>query len=164
MPGPLKRHAQAIIDAGIPFIGHLGLLPQLYYKRGGFRVYGKTAEEAMELFEEARALEEMGASAIELKAAPHEAETEIARRINIPVFGIGTGPDADGQFIVCTDVFGMQKDFSVTFAKKYINMWELCEKAMHEAIDDIRTGAFPAPENCFNMKEDELAVFRAQIK
>lgn len=162
VPGALKRHVQAIIDAGIPFIGHVGLLPHLILKRGGFRVYGKTSEEAMDIYNECKALEEMGASAIEMEGVPQQVATEITKRIKIPIFGIGAGPNTDGQFLMLTDVFGMQKDFSVKFAKKYIDMWALCSDALNTAVEEVRSGAFPAQEHCFNMKDEELDRFMSE--
>jgi 3-methyl-2-oxobutanoate hydroxymethyltransferase len=163
-PGPLKRHAQAIIDAGIPFIGHVGLLPQLIYKRGGFRVFGRTSAEASELYQECAELEAMGASAIEMEAVPHRVATEITKRLKIPVFGIGAGPHTDGQFQVLTDVFGLQKDFSTSFSKQYINIWPLCAEALSRAFEEVRSGTFPENKHSFEMADGEWEKFSETLE
>ena len=157
--GALKKHAEAIIDAGIPFIGHVGLLPHLYYKRGGFRVYGKTSREALELLQECQQLQDMGASAIEMEAVPAAVAREITNRLQIPVFGIGAGPHTDGQFQVLTDIFGLQKDFSTKFSRKYLDLWPDCIQALTQSFSDVRSGEFPAAEHCFDIDKQQLDEF-----
>jgi 3-methyl-2-oxobutanoate hydroxymethyltransferase len=158
-PGALREHAKGIIDAQIPFIGHVGLLPHLIYKRGGFRVYGKTYGEAAELYEECKELERIGASAIEMEAVPCRVAAEITKRLKIPVFGIGAGPDTDGQFQVLTDVFGFQKDFSTTFSKRYLDLWPMCVDTLKQAFNEVRKGIFPEKCHTFEIKDEEFSKF-----
>lgn len=162
-PGALKKNVQAIIDAGIPFIGHVGLLPHLIYKRGGFRVHGKTCEEAQEMLDECLELERMGACAIEVEAIPHRVATEITKRLKIPVFGIGAGPHTDGQFQVLTDVFGLQKDFSTSFSKRYLDLWPMCAEALTQAFEEVRNGTFPTNEHSFEIPDEEWDRFKETL-
>jgi 3-methyl-2-oxobutanoate hydroxymethyltransferase len=161
--GESCERAQAIIKAGIPFQGHVGMLPQLYYKRGGFRSYGKTADEAWEIFENCRILQEMGASGIEMECVPARVAAEISRRLTIPVFGIGSGPGTDGQILVLVDVFGFQQSLPVKFAKRYLDMWSLCLDAMKKSVADVRSGEFPKTENTFTIKDEEFSKFLDRV-
>ncbi len=158
-PGPLRDRAKSIIDAGIPFVGHVGLLPQLIYKRGGFRVFGKTFEEAADLYNECIELERLGACAIEMECVPAKVAAEIAGRVKIPVFGIGSGAGTDGQFVVLVDALGLQKTLQTKYSKRYVHLWPVCVEALKQAAEEVRTGAFPAEAHWFRVPEAEYGKF-----
>ncbi len=159
-PGALIDRAKAIIDAGIPFVGHVGLLPHLIYKRGGFRAFGRSLEEAVELYSECVELERAGAVAIEMEAVPAPVAEGIAKRLRIPVFGIGAGPGTDGQFIVLVDALGLTEQPATRFAKRYANLWPTCAEALSRAVTDIRDGSFPEDRHCFAIDTDEMRKFK----
>lgn len=163
-PGNLLERAKAIIDAGIPFIGHVGLLPHLFYKRGGFKVFGRTAKEAIELWDECRRLQDIGADAIEMEGVPGKVAAEISKRLAIPIFGIGSGLDTDGQFIVLVDALGLQRSTSTKFAKRYVDLWSVCLDTIRVAVSEIRERRFPAEEHTFPIKEEEFNEFIACFK
>ena len=162
-PGALIKRARAIINAGITFVGHVGLLPQAIYKRGGFRVYGKTYFEAIELYEECRELERIGASAIEMECVPAKVAAEISTRVRIPIFGIGSGPGTDGQFQVMVDVLGFQKSLATRYAKRYVDMWAIAMEAYKRAVDEVRTGLFPDESHTFAIPDQEFVKFMEHV-
>lgn len=145
------------------FIGHVGLLPHLIHKRGGFKVWGKTAEQARELMDECLELERMGAVGIEMECVTDRVATEITRRLRIPVFGIGSGVDTDGQFQVMTDVFGLQKEFGTSFCKRYVNLWEVCDETLRKAFEEVREGVFPDPSHTFAIPDEEFEAFKKSL-
>jgi len=152
---------KAIIDAGIPVMGHLGLTPQSVQKFGGYVVQGKTAESAAAILASARALDEAGCCSVLLEAIPHQLGAYITQQLSVPVIGIGAGPSTDAQVLVTPDLLGTFEAFKPKFAKRYLNLAELTRKAFETYRDEVISGAFPAEEHCFEMPEEELEKLKA---
>ena len=155
---------RAIIRAGIPVMGHIGLTPQRAAMLGGYRVQGRTAETAKKLLEDARALEEAGVFAILLEFTATEVAKMITEEVSVPTIGIGAGPYCDGQVLVLHDVVGLTLSMEPPkFSKRYASVGELILKALREFCDDVRTGRFPTEEHSFFMKEGELEKLKAML-
>ena len=150
---------RAIVGAGIPVMGHLGLTPQSVHQLGGFRAQGKTASAAKRLLEDAQILEEAGAFSIVLESVPARLAEFISKKISIPTIGIGAGLGCDGQVLVTHDLLGLFERFTPKFVKKYANLHEVMNKAFAEYIDDIETKRFPAPEHTVEMTDEEWNEF-----
>lgn len=155
---------RAIVGAGIPVMGHLGLTPQSVNQLGGFRAQGKTASAAKRLLEDAQILEEAGAFSIVLESVPARLGELISKKISIPTIGIGAGLGCDGQVLVTHDLLGLFDRFTPKFVKKYANLHEVMNKAFAEYIDDIETKKFPAPEHTVEMTDEEWSAFLKEIK
>lgn len=132
-----------ILTAGIPVMGHLGLTPQSIYKFGSYTVRAKEDEEAEQLQEDARALEEAGVFAIVLEKVPAKLAAKIAKSISIPVIGIGAGNSCDGQVLVSHDMFGMTHEFSPRFLRRYLNLYDDMKNAVNQYCNDVQIGDFP---------------------
>ncbi|WP_428568932.1 MAG: 3-methyl-2-oxobutanoate hydroxymethyltransferase [Solidesulfovibrio sp. DCME] len=154
---------RAIVAAGIPVIGHVGLTPQHVAALGGFKVQSKTAEAAAKLLGDALALAEAGCFAIVLECIPAPVAAEVTRRLPVPTIGIGAGPDCDGQVLVFHDVLGLYDRFLPKFVKRYANLGEQVVEALTQWGDAVRTGAFPGPEHVFSMAPDAQAAFLSHI-
>jgi len=150
---------QAIIRAGIPVMGHLGLTPQTATKLGGYKVQGNTAEKAKRLLADALALEEAGCFSIVLEAIPTPVAEIVSRALTIPTIGIGAGPHCDGQILIFHDLLGLFDQFTPKFAKQYANLRPLMVDAFKSFRQEVETGTFPAPEHSFKMKRAELEKF-----
>ncbi|MET1100961.1 MAG: 3-methyl-2-oxobutanoate hydroxymethyltransferase [Pyrodictiaceae archaeon] len=143
---------RAIVNAGIPVMGHIGLTPQRYLRLGGYRKRGKTRSELESLIEDAVSLEEAGAFAIVIEYTAEEAAREITRRIEIPTICIGSGRYCDGQVLVLHDILGLSEHIP-PFAKKYANLSEIILDAVRRYVEDVKTRRFPGEEHVFHMKE-----------
>ena len=155
---------RAIVGAGIPVMGHLGLTPQSVNQLGGFRAQGKTASAAKRLLEDAQILEEAGAFSIVLESVPARLGELISKKISIPTIGIGAGLGCDGQVLVTHDLLGLFDRFTPKFVKKYANLHEVMNKAFTDFIDDIETKKFPAAEHTVEMTDEEWSTFQKEIK
>lgn len=140
---------QHIIDANIPVVGHLGLMPQSVLREGGYFVKGKTEEEIKKLKSEALKLQEMGVIAITLETMIAEVAKEITESLEIPVIGIGAGKDTDGQVLVFHDIIGYYHGYVPQFAKQYANMKETVTGAIKNYISDVKNEVFPNKEHSF---------------
>ena len=149
--------ARAMVAAGIPVQGHLGLTPQSAAQMGGFKVQGKSAEAAKILIEDAQALSEAGCFSIVLEAIPAPIAARITASVPIPTIGIGAGPDCDGQVLVIHDVLGLFERFRPRFVKQYAQLGQEMLKALTQYREEVEQGLFPGPEHGFTMKEEELA-------
>ena len=147
---------KAIVDAGIPVMGHIGLTPQTVSKLGGFKVQGKDASAAQQLVEDALALEEAGCFSIVLEAIPDRLAKLISQKLTIPTIGIGAGPDCDAQVLVTHDMVGLFDRFTPKFVKRYINIHEQMVEALQQYKAEVEEGSFPGPEHCFTIKDDVL--------
>ncbi|EYF03303.1 3-methyl-2-oxobutanoate hydroxymethyltransferase [Chondromyces apiculatus DSM 436] len=145
----IAEHVRRIVTAGIPVMGHVGLLPQSVHAMGGFKVQGKGGDAAERVLADARALEEAGAYAIVLEAIPPDLAEEITTAISIPTIGIGAGPACDGQVLVCYDLFGMFRELTPKFAKRFAEVGDTIVEATRSYVDEVRTRAFPASEHSF---------------
>lgn len=157
------REVEAMVRAGIPVMGHVGLTPQLIAGLGGFKVQGKTADAAARLVREAKALEAAGCFSIVLEAVPSLVAKEITSRLSIPTIGIGAGPHCDGQVLVIHDVLGLFERFTPKFVKRYADLGSLVQEAAGRYMYEVRQGSFPAEEHGFGMDAQEAAAFRGLL-
>jgi 3-methyl-2-oxobutanoate hydroxymethyltransferase len=153
----------AIVDVGIPVMGHIGLQPQTTILSEGYKVQGKTKDSAMKLIEDAKELENAGVFSIVLEMVSHEVAQIISETVNVPIIGIGSGLNCDGQVLVVQDVLGMYDKIKPKFAKRYMNLSEDIVKSLEEYRSDVESGAFPAKENSFSMNEEELKKLREEL-
>ena len=153
----------AIVDIGIPVMGHIGLQPQTTMLSQGYKVQGKTKDTAMKLIADAKELEDAGVFSIALEMVSHEVAGIISESINIPTIGIGSGVGCDGQVLVVQDLLGMYEKIKPKFAKRYMNLSEDIVNSLENFKKDVETGVFPAEENWFSMNDDELKKLREQI-
>ncbi|MDG1046397.1 MAG: 3-methyl-2-oxobutanoate hydroxymethyltransferase [Bacteroidia bacterium] len=135
--------AKRILSAGIPVMGHLGLIPQSIYKFGTYTVRAKQKEEAEKLIADAKLLEEAGCFAIVLEKIPAKLATQVAQSITIPVIGIGAGSGVDGQVLVIHDLLGITKEFSPRFLRRYLNLYTEMKNAVSHYIKDVKAVDFP---------------------
>ena len=157
--GPTLSRVLALVGAGIPVMGHLGLTPQSATMLGGFRAQGKTAAKARRLLEDAVALEQAGCFALVLEAVPAAVSARISDELSIPTIGIGSGAECDGQVLVLHDLLGLYDGRTPRFAKRYAEIGTEIRAAVERYSADVRSGAFPAEEHTYAMPEDELARF-----
>ncbi len=147
----------AIVRAGIPVCGHLGLTPQTATQLGGYRVQGRTAATARTILEDALRLEKAGISGLVLECVPDRVAARISAALRIPTFGIGAGPDCDGQVLVLHDMLGLSVGgFQPRFVKRFGNVGEVARAAVAAYRDEVVAGTFPASEHCFSIADDEL--------
>ncbi len=144
------RTIEALIDAEIPVMGHIGLTPQSVNALGGFKVQGKGAEESRRLIEEAQALEKAGCFSIVLECVPTELAAFITERVSIPTIGIGAGAGCDGQVLVFHDLLGLYDGHTPKFVRKYANLAEDMQKAIALFLSDVRDGTFPNDAESFH--------------
>ncbi|MFH1351597.1 MAG: 3-methyl-2-oxobutanoate hydroxymethyltransferase [Pseudomonadota bacterium] len=151
----VTKMIQAIADAGMVVCGHIGLTPQSSGQMGGFKAQGRTAESAVELIQDARAIQESGAAFLLLEAVPPEIGKMIAEDLKIPVYGIGAGPDVDGQLLIVSDMLGLFQAFTPKFVKSYANLAEHILKAMKDYTREVKDSKFPEPKHTYKMIEGE---------
>ncbi len=147
---------RAIADGGMLVMGHIGLTPQSSGQQGGFKAQGRTAAAAKEVIDDAVAIEQAGAFALLVEAVPPEVCGIIRERLNIPVYSIGAGWEADGQLMICADVLGIFQAFTPKFVKKYENLGEKTINAFKQYAQDARGGQFPKDEHAYKMVDGEL--------
>lgn len=138
-----------LVDAGIPVVAHIGLLPQRVLTSGGYKIQGKTEEAAARLHADAGALAAAGAMAIVLEGIPGKLAAEISRSVPVPTIGIGAGAGCDGQVQVWHDVLGLFFDFTPRHAKRYAEIGQITEQALKNYVSEVKSGTFPGPENTF---------------
>jgi len=153
----------AIVDVGIPVMGHIGLQPQTTMLSEGYKVQGKTKETAMRLIDDAKELEEAGVFSIIIEMVSHEVAQIISETVNVPVIGIGSGVNCDGQVLVVQDLLGMYDKIKPKFAKRYMNLSEDIVKSLEDYKKEVQSGQFPTRENSFSMNDEELKKLREQI-
>jgi 3-methyl-2-oxobutanoate hydroxymethyltransferase len=155
---------RGIVDAGMNVMGHIGLTPQSSGQVGGFKAQGRTADTALEVIEDALAIQKAGAFALLVEAVPPEVGKIITETLSIPVLGIGAGMHTDGQVLIVGDLLGLFEAFTPRFVKKYANLSEVIEKAFREYIDDVQTSKFPEEKHCYRMVEGELDKLEGRLK
>lgn len=155
---------RAIIGAGIPVMGHLGLTPQSVHQLGGFRAQGKTASAAKSLLEDAKILEDAGVFSLVLESVPARLAELISKKISIPTIGIGAGAGCDGQVLVAHDLLGLFERFTPKFVKQYANFHAGMNKAFTDYIDDVESKRFPAVEHTVEMMDEEWEEFQKEIQ
>ncbi len=154
---------KAIVETGIPVMGHIGLQPQTTMLSQGYRVQGKTVETATKLIDDAKALEEAGVFSIALEMVSHEVAKIITESISVPTIGIGSGKHCDGQVLVIHDMLGMYDKLKPKFVKRYLSLSEDITKAVKSYRKDVELGKFPSKENWFSMDKLELEKLRKEI-
>jgi 3-methyl-2-oxobutanoate hydroxymethyltransferase len=147
---------EAIVAAGIPVMGHIGLTPQSVHQLGGFRTQGKSAEAARQLVADAHILEEAGCYALVLEAIPDRVAELITQRVRIPTIGIGAGAGCDGQVLVTHDLLGLFDGFTPKFVKQYATIHAEMARAFGAYLEDVKTHNFPAPEHTHTMEDEEF--------
>src|SRR5205085_5828492 len=162
--GPSLSRVSAIVGAGIPVMGHIGLTPQSATMLGGFKTQGRTAAKARQLLGEAQALEAAGCFSLVLEAVPAAVAAHITETLTIPTIGIGAGALCDGQVLVYHDLLGIEEGMSPRFVKRYANLAEEIRTALRRYADDVRNGDFPRAEHGYSIPEDELELFEAQLE
>ena len=161
--GSTLSRVQALTDAGIPVMGHLGLTPQTATKLGGFKAQGRTATQALELYEDALALQAAGCFALVLEAVPAPVAAEITRALAIPTIGIGAGVGCDGQVLVWHDMLGLYQGHAPRFVKQYAELQPLIQDAVARYGDEVRSGAFPEERHTYGITDTELEQFEAAL-
>jgi 3-methyl-2-oxobutanoate hydroxymethyltransferase len=141
-----------VVSAGIPVMGHVGLLPQSVHAMGGFKVQGKREDDADRIVRDARALEDAGCYAIVVEGVPADVGARITEAVAVPTIGIGAGPHCDGQVLVCYDFLGMFRGLRPKFVKRYAEIGDQIIEATRSYVNEVRSGEFPAPEHSFGMK------------
>jgi 3-methyl-2-oxobutanoate hydroxymethyltransferase len=159
--GPSLARVQALVGAGIPVMGHVGLTPQSATMLGGFKAQGRTAAKARRLLTEARELEAAGCFAVVLEAVPAEVARRVSDTLHVPTIGIGAGPDCDGQVLVWHDLLGLSDRTPARFVKRYADVGSQIQRALEAYAEDVRSGDFPGAEHTYTIPEDELALFDA---
>jgi len=153
----------AIVDIGIPVMGHIGLQPQTTILSEGYKVQGKTKDSALKLIEDAKELEEAGVYSIALEMVSHEVAEIISETVSVPTIGIGSGVNCDGQVLVVQDLLGMYEKIKPKFVKRYMNLSEDIVNSLENFKKDVESSTFPAEENWFSMNGNELKKLREQI-
>ena len=162
--GPSLERVRAIVGAGIPVMGHIGLTPQSATKLGGFKAQGRTAEKARRLLDDALALEDAGCFALVLEAVPAAVAARITEALAVPTIGIGAGSDCDGQVLVYHDLLGLYEGGTPRFVKQYADLAGEIRSALERYAADVRSRAFPEERHTYSIPEEELALFEAGIR
>jgi 3-methyl-2-oxobutanoate hydroxymethyltransferase len=158
--GTSAERARAIVDAGIPVMGHIGLTPQTATALGGYRAQGRTAGRAIEVARDAIALQEAGCFAIVFEAIPVAVTDYLMPQLEVPVIGIGAGPGTDGQVLVFHDLLGIYDGMAPRFAKRYAELKAAMVAGVAEYAGEVRSHAFPGPEHSYSIDDEEFASFR----
>ena len=159
--GTSVARARAIVGAGIPVMGHVGLTPQTATVLGGFKAQGRTAERARQLVEDALALQAAGCFSIVLEAVPPAVAQAATRALTVPTIGIGAGKDTDGQVLVWHDMLGFYEGRAPRFVKRYAELGDAIVEALEQYAEEVRSGAFPEDRHTYGMPEEEQAAFEA---
>ncbi|MGB3346619.1 MAG: 3-methyl-2-oxobutanoate hydroxymethyltransferase [Candidatus Humimicrobiia bacterium] len=155
----MAKTVEALVKVGIPVMGHIGLTPQSMAMLGGFKVQGKTAQAAVDLLDDAIALENAGSFFILLELVPSVISKVISERLTIPTVSIGSGPDCDGQLLIFHDLVGLFEAFTPKHVKKYANLSVEIENSFKNYIKDVKEVNFPTTEHSFKISEEEKKVF-----
>ena len=161
--GTSIARAQAIADAGIAVMGHVGLTPQTATVLGGFKAQGRTADRAQQLIEDALALQEAGCFAVVLEAVPPPVARRVTQALAVPTIGIGAGGDTDGQVLVWHDMLGYYEGHAPRFVKRYAELGDAITDALGRFAQEVRSGAFPDEQHTYKMPDDERAAFEAAL-
>jgi len=146
---PIIDTVRHLVDLGIPVMGHLGLTPQSIHKFGGYKLQGKTEEEASALIKDAKLLESAGCFSLVLEKIPAALAKKVTEEISIPTIGIGAGPYCDGQILVLHDILGLFDNFTPKFVKKYARLADEIRRAVQQYRDDVKKGRYPDKEHSF---------------
>ena len=162
--GRMLPRVRAIVESGIPVMGHLGLTPQSVTALGGYKAQGRTATKAKRLVADALALQEAGCYALVLEAVPTQVAARITQALTIPTIGIGAGPACDGQVLVYHDLLGLTEGHTARFVKRYADLATIIREALASFVADVRSGAYPEERHTYGMPAEELAAFEASLE
>jgi 3-methyl-2-oxobutanoate hydroxymethyltransferase len=161
--GPMLGRVHALVEAGVPVMGHLGLTPQTATMLGGFKAQGRTAAKAVRLYQDALALQAAGCFAIVLEAVPAPVAAEITQALEIPTIGIGAGAGCDGQVLVWHDLLGLYEGHAPRFVKQYADLSPLILEAVERYGTEVRSGAFPEEKHTYGITPEELEAFMTAV-
>jgi 3-methyl-2-oxobutanoate hydroxymethyltransferase len=161
--GASAERARAIVRAGVPVMGHVGLTPQTATMLGGYRAQGRTSARARQVLDDALALQEAGCFAIVFEAIPAEVTDTLMEHMEIPVIGIGAGASTDGQVLVLHDLLAIHDDFKPKFVKRFAAVKEEMLRGVETYAEEVRTRRFPGPEHTYGIAPEELERFRADL-
>lgn len=159
--GTSIERASAIVDAGIPVMGHIGLTPQTATVLGGFKAQGRTADRAQQLVDDALALQAAGCFAVVLEAVPATVAQAVTTALAVPTIGIGAGGGTDGQVLVWHDMLGFYDGHAPRFVKRYADIGNAIVEALGRYAEEVRSGAFPEEQHTYAMPEEERAAFES---
>jgi 3-methyl-2-oxobutanoate hydroxymethyltransferase len=159
----IAERIRAIVDAGIPVMGHVGLTPQTAGKSGGFRVQGRDLASALAIVEDAEAVAATAVYSMVVEAVPADLGRIVTQRVSVPTIGIGAGADCDGQVLVSNDLLGIDSNLSLRFAKRYAELGPAMEAAFASYVSEVQSSEFPAPENSFTMKLEVLKALEEAL-
>ena len=162
--GTSVQRARAIVESGIPVMGHVGLTPQTATALGGYRAHGRTSARALQVARDAVALEDAGCFSIVFEAIPAAVSEILMERLEVPVIGIGAGAATDGQVLVFHDLLGIYDGHAPRFAKRFGELKAQMVAGVAQYADEVRSGAFPAAEHTYSIDDDELAAFRSHLE
>ena len=154
---------KAVVDAGVPIMSHVGLLPHKVHLLGGFKMQGKTANAAIELIEDAKAIEDAGAIGLEIEAMPYEVGKAVDAAVSIFTFSIGAGSAGTCQLLNGYDLLGAFDTFKPKFAKRYANLSEVATKAFSDYVNEVQLGKFPDVDHSYKMKEEEIKKLNNEL-
>jgi 3-methyl-2-oxobutanoate hydroxymethyltransferase len=157
-------HIRAIVDAGIPVLGHIGIIKQKIVRSGTFPIQGRTADSAQEILKDVIAFANAGAFALVLECIPTHLGKVITESLEIPTIGIGAVPGCDGQALVTQDMLGMFKELSPRFLKVYLDLEDIVTSALAQFREEVEGGQYPAPEHTYEISEEELSKLLAQFQ
>ncbi len=155
---------KALVDAGIPTASHIGLAPHRIAMYGGFRIQGRTAEAAMEILDDALAIQDAGCFMLEFEAVPGPIARLISEQLEIPTIGIGAGAGTDGQILLSYDLLGVFTDFKPKFTKRYANLTEVAVRGLSEYVREVKEGIFPDDDHTYTVKPEVLDEFRDLVE
>lgn len=154
---------KALVDSGIPVMGHVGLKPQTSVLWDGYRTQGSTVAAARKIISDAKSLEQAGAFSIVLEMVTDEVTEIVSKSTAVPIIGIGSGTNCDGQVLVLHDILGLYRQIKPRFVKRYLDLSEQIHEALSNYINDVRSGVFPSKENIFHMSEDEYSKLKGTL-
>ena len=157
--GAMLSRVQAVVAAGIPVMGHIGLTPQSATMLGGYKAQGRSADKAVALLEDARSLEAAGCFSLVLEAVPAPVAARITREVSIPTIGIGAGVECDGQVLVWHDLLGLYEGRAARFVKRYAEVGDVIRGALEAYAEDVRERRFPEERHTYAMPDEEVALF-----
>jgi 3-methyl-2-oxobutanoate hydroxymethyltransferase len=160
----LLSRMKALIEVGVPVAGHVGLSPSFMRKIGGYKVVGKTSEQAFQVYRHVKKLEEIGIGLIEMECVPERVATEICKRTPVPILGTGSGPGTDGQGLMHADLLGLQRTLVSRLAKQYVDLWPIYVDTFSKFAEEVRGGIFPTSENTFSISDNELEQFMEYVE
>jgi 3-methyl-2-oxobutanoate hydroxymethyltransferase len=161
--GAMAERARAIVRAGVPVMGHVGLTPQTATALGGYRAQGRTAERAKAVLDDALALQEAGCFAIVFEAIPADVTDAIMTYMEVPIIGIGAGSSTDGQVLVLHDLLAIHEGFKPKFVKQYAEIGKAMVEGVRAYAEDVRSRAFPGPEHSYGIAPEELERLKSAI-